>query len=77
MDIESASRFCRVSIRNTEYYSRMYEHIKIRNSYTVCGYSSGGVYRADGILFCLPDQSLAVIQQLTPTSTCCYLQLLL
>ena len=73
IELQSASRFQKVSIRNVEYHSHSCRNITTRNSYTIC-YSTGGVDRFALVEYflSLSDRTVAVIQQLTPNARYCY-----
>ena len=73
VEVNVASRFLRASVKQVEYYSLEYKRLKTRNSYTVF-YQAGEQDRFGLIHYflSLPDQTLAVVQQLTPTSNYCY-----
>ena len=70
---QRASAFYRATIAGRTYYSRLYDRIKRRNSYTVC-YVEGGKHLFGFIdyFLSLSSSSFAVVTPLTPNSSHCY-----
>ena len=77
VDADVASKFTRAIVDGREYYSQAYTRITKRNSYTVC-YKEGETMRYGLIKYflSLPNESVAIVNTLTPTSAYCYPQLL-
>ena len=75
VDVVVASHFVRAVVGGVKYYSQGYTRTTRRNSYTVC-YSDGGTTRYGFIKYflSLPNQSVALLTRLTPTSSTCYPQ---
>ena len=72
VDVVVASHFVRAVVGGVRYHSQGYTRTTKRNSYTVC-YSDGGTTRYGLIKYflSLPNQSVALLTRLTPTSHTC------
>ena len=75
VDVNTASQFTRAIIGGIRYYSQAYTRVTKRNSHTVC-YMDGEAtqYGLIRYFLSLPNQSVAVVNRLIPTTTHCYPQ---
>ena len=75
VDVIVTLHFVRAVVGGVRYYSQGYTRTTKRNSYTVC-YSDGGITRYGLIKYflSLPNQSVALLTRLSPTSHTCYPQ---
>ena len=71
VDVNVASQFPRAIVGGVRYYSQAYTRMTKRNSHTVCYKDSEATLR---IWVDLPDQSVATLNKLSPTTAHCYLQ---
>lgn len=73
VDVNTASQFTRAIVHGIKFYSRAYTRVTKRNSHTVC-YMDGEATRYGLIKYflSLPNQSVAVLNRLIPTTSHCY-----
>ena len=75
MDVNVASQFTWAIGGGVRYYSQAYTRVTKRNSHTVC-YKDGEAtqYGLIKYFISLPDQSVAILNKLSPTTAHCYPQ---